>query len=185
MPEPAEKLIKDALQARREGRQQDAKRDLVEAVRKAGTPAKLAQALTALGQIERDLHHLDAALQHYEEAAAIYRAEGNDLRLAHTVRHLGDIHRYAGHTALSESSYDEALNIYRSNLQTRPLDLANAIRGLAILKGDTGDTARSISLWTEARNLYAEVGVNEGVAESDRRLAFLSQGSSQPGIGSI
>jgi len=186
MPERSEELLKNAIQARREGRHQDAKRDLVEAVdlcRKAGARAELARALTALGQIERDLHHTDAALRRYEEAVAIYRAEGrsegraegNDLRLAHSVRHLGDIHRSAGHAALAEPCYDEALNLYRANQQTTPLELANAIRGLAILKADTGDSPRAVSLWTEARDLYAKADVNDGVAESDRRLALLTE----------
>jgi tetratricopeptide (TPR) repeat protein len=184
MPEHWEKLLKDARQARREGRHQDAKRDLIEAVdlcRKSGARTELARALADLGQIERDLHHADAALQHYEEAVAIYRsegsaegsAEGNDLRLAHTVRHVGDIQRSAGHPALAEPCYDEALTLYRANPQTTPLDLANTVRGLAILKFDSGDVPRAVSLWTEARDLYAAVGVNEGVAESERRLALL------------
>jgi tetratricopeptide (TPR) repeat protein len=178
MTQQIESLIKDALRARREGRQQDAKRDLAEAVRKAGTQQKRARALTALGQIERDLQNLDAALQHYVEAAAIYRAEGNAPRLAHTVRHLGDIHRSAGHAAMAEPCYVEALTHYRNDKQTPPLELANAIRGFAILKGDVGDTPKAISLWTEARALYAEAAVPEGVAESERRLAVLNRGLS-------
>jgi len=190
MPEHWEKLLKDARQARREGRHHDAKRDLIEAVdlcRKSGARADLARALTDLGQIERDLHHADAALGLYEEAAAIYRsegsaerstegsAEGNDLRLAHTVRHVGDIHRSAGHAALAEPCYDEALSLYRANPQTTPLDLANTIRGLGILKFDSGDAPRAGSLWTEARSLYAKACANEGVAESERRLSLLAQ----------
>lgn len=180
MPEHWEKLLKDALQARREGRHQDAKRDLAEAVdrcRKSGPRTELARTLTALGQLERDLHHTEAALQLYEEAVAIYRTEAhserNELRIAHTIRHVGDIHRSAGRAALAELCYEEALNLYRANQQTTPLDLANAIRGLAILKADTGDSPQAASLWTEARDLYATAGVQEGVAESDRRLALL------------
>lgn len=131
MPERSETLLKAALQARREGRHQDAKRDLVEAVdlcRKSGPRTELARALTALGQIERDLHHTEAALQHYEEAVAIYRAEGsaeegNDLRLAHTLRHVGDIQRSAGHVALAGPCYDEAFNAV-------PRESANHATGL-------------------------------------------------------
>lgn len=182
MPERSEELLKNAVQARREGRHQDAKRDLVEAVelcRNTGEHAELARALTALGQIERDLHHSDAALQYYEEAAAIYRSEAHaeltDLKIAHTIRHVGDIHRSAGRAALAEPCYVEALNLYHANPQTTPLDLANAIRGFAILESDSGDSQRAIALWTEARDLYAQVGVNEGVAESDRRLALLKR----------
>ena len=76
---------------------------------------------------------------------------------------------------LAGPCYDEAFNLYRANPQTTPLDLANTIRGLAILKFDTGDAPRAVSLWTEARSLYAKAGVNEGVAESERRLALLTQ----------
>ncbi|MGA8301382.1 MAG: tetratricopeptide repeat protein [Terriglobales bacterium] len=176
MPEQIGNLIQDALQARRDSRYEDAKSGLAAAVnlcRKSGARSDLARALTALGQIERDLHHLNEALQHYEEAVAIYRDEGNRPRLAHTVRHLGDIHRSAGHPALAEPCYVEALEIYRSDQQTTPLELANAIRGFAILKAEARDKARATMLWTEARDLYAEAGVTEGVNESNQRLAAL------------
>jgi hypothetical protein len=89
MSDASDKLLSQALQARRERRLDDARRNLVEAVdpcRKAGVRVELAKALTGLGQIERDLDRSEAARQHYEEAVAIYRAEGDALRLAHTVR---------------------------------------------------------------------------------------------------
>ncbi|MGA7685870.1 MAG: tetratricopeptide repeat protein [Terriglobales bacterium] len=177
MPENVENLVTNALQARREGRSHDARRDLIAAVdlcRQAPAPADLARALADLGQIERDLGRLDAALKHYEEAAAIYRAQNNLPRLAHTIRHIGDIHRSAGHPALAEPCYEEALILYRNDKQTTPLDLANAIRGFAILKSDAGDSPKAIALWTEARDLYRVAAVNEGVAESSRRLALLT-----------
>jgi tetratricopeptide (TPR) repeat protein len=148
MPESAENLVTNALQARREGRHQDARRDLVAAVDlcRHAVPADLARALTALGQIERDLGHLDAALKNYEDAAAIYRALNNPSRLAHTIRHIGDIQRSAGRPALAEPCYEEALSFYRDDKQTTPLDLANSIRGLAIIKSDAGDSPRAIAL---------------------------------------
>jgi tetratricopeptide (TPR) repeat protein len=182
MSQVADKLLTHALQARREGRIQDAKDDLVDVVdlcRTADNQMELAAALTALGQIERALHHLDASRQHYEEAVTIYRAQGNDRKLAHTLRHLGDIHRSEGRTEVAESYYDQALTLYRSDKQTPPLELANAIRGLAILKHDSGAVGQAKLLWTEARDLYAIVNVNEGVAESSRRLALLSQRSGE------
>ncbi|MGA9640120.1 MAG: tetratricopeptide repeat protein [Terriglobales bacterium] len=177
MPEQSKELITDALQARREGRHQDAKRDLTGAVdlcRKGGAQVDVARALTALGQIERDLHNLDAALLHYQEAAAIYRGQANHSKLAHTIRHVADIHRSADRPALAEPCYDEALSLYRRDPQTTPLELANAIRGLALLKSAAGDAPRATALWTEARDLYGEADVNEGVAESERRLALLT-----------
>ena len=171
-----DQLLLQAFQARREHRLADAKRDLVEAVtlcRNSGTRTDLAKALTALGQIERDLEHGDVALQHYEEALALYRAEGDVLRIAHTVRHIADIHRHNRHPELAEPCYHEALTLYRSHEQTPPLDLANAIRGFAILKTDAGETEHARALWEEARDLYSAVNVEAGVAESKRRLALL------------
>ena len=49
----------------------------------------MAKALTSLGQIERDLQNNAAAREQYEEAVAIYRAEGDALKLAHTIRPWG------------------------------------------------------------------------------------------------
>ena len=147
--------------------------------RKAGSRAELAKALTGLGQIERDLHRREVALQHYEEAVAIYRAEGDVLMLAHSIRHVADIHLDEGRAELAEPHYHEALNLYRSHEQTPPLDLANAIRGLAILTHDAGRTDEARLLWQEARDLYAVVNVEAGVAESSRRLALLAQKTGQ------
>lgn len=178
MSEASDKLVQQALQARREHRLADAKRDLVEAVdicRKAGVRVDLAEALTGLGQIERDLHHSEAARESYEEAAAIYRAEGDVLRIAHTVRHLGDIHREEGRPDLAEPCYREALDLYRGHERTPPLDLANAIRGLAILKDEADEAEVARLLWEEARELYTSVNVEAGVAESSRRLARLTK----------
>ncbi|HET9365708.1 MAG TPA: tetratricopeptide repeat protein [Candidatus Angelobacter sp.] len=178
-------LLSRARRARFEN-PSDARRDLVEAValaRTAKDPMQLAQALTALGQIERDLHHSDEALHHYEEAAAIYRLADHrladhrtadvPLKLAHTIRHVGDIHRHEGRTEPAESCYQEALAIYRAHPEMPPLDLANALRGFALLKETAADPQTAKSLWEEAGKLYASVNVEAGVAESKRRLALL------------
>jgi tetratricopeptide (TPR) repeat protein len=179
MSDASDKLLREATRARRENRHADAKHTIVEAVdicRKTENRSDLAKALTGLGQIERDLHNNEAALGHYKEALAIYRAEGDALRIAHTVRHVGDIHQHEGHRELAEPCYREALKIYRSQERTPPLDLANAIRGLAILTFDAGEAEEAKTLWLEARDLYAGVNVAAGVAESIRRLALLERG---------
>lgn len=153
----------------------DAKRDLAEAValaRASNDRPRLAETLTALGQIERDLHHADEALRHYEEAAAIYRQGHDPLKLAHTVRHVADILQDEGRPEAAEPLYREALALYLSNEKTPQLDLANAIRGLALLTTNTGRSAEAKALWEEARSLYAAVGVDAGVAESSRQLAL-------------
>jgi tetratricopeptide (TPR) repeat protein len=182
MSETSDKLIQQALQARRENRFADAERDLVEAVdicRQAGVRVELARALTNLGQIERDLYRGDQVLQHYEEAVALYRAEGDVLRLAHTVRHVGDIQRGAGRLQLAERSYHEALELYRGHAGTPLLDLANTLRGFALLKNTVGDAEAARPLWEEARDLYAAVNVAAGVKESTRQLALLVRGREQ------
>lgn len=102
----------------------------------------MASALTRLGQIEKD----------YEEAATIYRAEGDALRLAHTVRHVGDVLREQRRLDLAESRYLEALQIYSA----------------------TGNTEPARLLWAEARDLYAAVDVEAGVTECNRRLTACS-----------
>ncbi len=151
----------------------DAERDPIESIercRRAGGGVDLARALTSLGQIERNLRRVGVAIEHYEEAAAIYRAEGDALRLAHTVRHLGDMHRGSERFALAEPCYREALAIYRRHELTPPLDLANALRGSALLEEMTGNTDAAKLLWAEARELYAAAGVKAGVEECCRKL---------------
>lgn len=178
MSDSSDKLLRQAWQARKENRHADAQRDLTLAVdtcRKAGDKATLAEALAALGQIERDLQNYETASRHYEEAVAICREEGDPLRLAHTVRHLGDIHRHEQHREQAELYYYEALSIYRKHELTPPLDLANTLRGLALLKEDCGEADEAILLWQEARGLYAAVGVEAGVAEGSRRIALLAE----------
>ena len=180
MPAQSDELIAQAREARRARRTDDAKRDLLQAIdllRRDHEQLKLAAALEGLGQIERDLHHLDAARQHYEEAAAIFAVGKYELGLAHAIRHVADIHREAGSIELAESSYNHALWLYRDIPDATPLELANAIRGLAILKSDSGQFDRARELWTEARNLYAAANVQAGVDESTHRLELLSKKS--------
>jgi tetratricopeptide (TPR) repeat protein len=130
-----------------------------------------AQELTALAYAERKQGNLDLARQHYEEAAALYRAEGADLRLAHTVRHVGDIYRQQGLLEPAGPCYEEALALYRQHPEANRLDLANALRATALFKEASGDLDESKVLWREAGELYAQVGIAEGVAESQRRQA--------------
>lgn len=178
MSEASEKLRMRALVARKESRLDDARQDLIEAIdlcRQANNDGAidLARALTALAQIERDLHKNEAALKNYEKAISIYRNKDDAQMLAHTIRHVADIHRNLGHTEAAESSYREALALYRADKNTPALDLANALRGYALLKGDLRDAEHAKALWEEARELYAAVNVEAGVAESARRLAAL------------
>jgi tetratricopeptide (TPR) repeat protein len=180
MASEVEALIGTAREARRERRLADAKNDLIKAValcRHAGNRIRLAKAIEALGQIERDLHNPEQARKHYEEAVSIYRVENHELSLAHAIRHVADIHREMGKAADAESCYNYALWLYRDIKETTPLELANAIRGLALLKDESGDVAQAQQLWNEARDLYTAADVQAGVDESTQRLALLSKKS--------
>jgi ankyrin repeat protein len=177
MPVGADALVQRALEARREKRLPDAKRDLDDAVarlREHGSKSELARALRELGELERHLPEAEAAIQHYEEAVDILRELNEPRRLAHTIRHLGDVYQDAGRSTVAETCYQEALAIYRSIEDTNPLELANAIRSLAVLKGEAAEIEEATRLWREAHDLYVTVKVPAGVAESAARLAILA-----------
>jgi tetratricopeptide (TPR) repeat protein len=170
-------LIKQGYRARREHRLAEARHCFLEAVdlcRKGSDRVLLAQALTGLGQIERDLNHGAAALKHYGEAVDLYRTLDRPLILAHTIRHVADILRNQVQLDLAAPCYEEALEIYRRHKETRPLDLANAIRGFALLEGEMGHTEEAKQLWLEARRLYAAVEVQAGVDEGDAQVHRLT-----------
>ena len=177
MSSSLEELIASGYKARKGHRPEQAKEVFSEAVRlsrKTAAPLLLASSLTGLGQIERDLDHNDAAVQHYREAVGILKGEPPDrLRFAHTIRHLADILREDGSPEEAAACYEEALKAYREHKETPPLDLANALRGFALLKGGIGENEQANSLWREARSLYESVNVQAGVEESERQIARL------------
>jgi tetratricopeptide (TPR) repeat protein len=177
METAAEILIRQGYEARRERRLAEARVQFAEAVelcREGSDQLLLAQALTGLGQIERDLGHLDAALKCYEEAVCLYRSLDRPLVLAHTVRHVADILRNQIQLDLATRHYKDALAIYRAHVETPPLDLANAIRGYALTAEETGEAGVARELWQEAKGLYSQVGVAAGIAEADARIARLA-----------
>jgi tetratricopeptide (TPR) repeat protein len=176
MTNEIEELLRQGWQARREGRLDDAKSQFSAAVTlaKEKPGVALAQPLTGLGQIERDLGDGPSALQRYLEAAALYRRHGDVQRIAHTIRHVADIYRQAGQAEAAEPHYREALTLYREDPRTSSLDLANTIRGLALLKSNASAQEDARRLWMEARDLYARADVQAGVVESSERLAVLA-----------
>jgi tetratricopeptide (TPR) repeat protein len=173
---PAADLVARGDEAHSEKRLADARNLFAEAVdrcRRANDRLLLAQALSGLGQVERDMGNSVQALRHYRDVVALYRAQGNPLLLAHAVRYVGDLLREQGQPGKAEPFYAEALGIYRNHAQTQPLDLANTIRGCALLKADLGDPEEATFLWHEAMALYEEAGVPVGVTECQSELAFL------------
>jgi len=109
----------------------------------------------------------------FREALALHRAVGHDRAIAHTVRHVPDVKRELGRDAQALESYREALALYRGHPKTNPLEVANALRGMALLRERMGEAGEARELWTEASALYRSSGVEAGVEESERRLAYL------------
>jgi len=127
VPDTPAELIASGYKARKEHRPEQAKEIFSEAVRLSRTAADsalLASSLVALGQIERDLNHIDLALQHYWEAVDILRTSPHRLRLAHATRHLADIFRKLGSREDALACYAEALksiaNTRKPRLSTLP-----------------------------------------------------------------
>ncbi len=173
MDSTPEAYAQAAVQARREGRGEDARQHAEQAValcREQGLREKLARALMLVGQVMRDAGQPAAALKPYEEAAGISREVDSSLRYAHTLRHLADLHCDLGELDLAEKAYTEALGIYRSEPNPNPCDLANAVRAYAVLKDAAGAAEAARPLWQEARGLYEKLGIEEGVEECDARL---------------
>lgn len=166
---PLEDTLAAAAAARRENRPQDALDILTQAVKQDRDP----RALTALGQIERDLGNNKSALALYREAAEIWRNRTDAPRLAHTIRHAADILLDLGRLPEAEPLYAEALALYRADSAARPMDIANTLRGYAILKQQTNQSEPARAYWQEAREIYAAHGIAQGVKEADRRLAHL------------
>lgn len=174
MDEGLESLLATGVQARLEGRLDDAF-DAFQCVANqshdVGSERRLVRALSGLGQIERDRSALDSAQRHYVAALNVSRALDDSLLIAGTARHLGDIFREIGLNEQAEPLLTEAISRYRRSLNTKVLDLANALRPLALLLASRGDASAARSLWQEARVLYSAVNVSAGTAECDAQIA--------------
>lgn len=168
-----EESIRQGYLARRESRPDDAARHFEHAIAEARTsnlPDELSQALKGLGQIERDQRTADRGLTHYTEALAIERTLGHPQDIAHTLRHLGDMHLQQSRPDAAEPYYEEAMAIYRADPDTGKLNLANALLGYSRLRRVRGDIEGSHMLLKEARAIYAELQIDAGVEDCDRRL---------------
>jgi tetratricopeptide (TPR) repeat protein len=172
----AAELLSNGHLAHSEKRFADAKKYFAQAVErchKINDRMLLAQALSGLGQIERDMGNAGAALKHYTDAVTLRRAQDDPLSLAHALRHVGDILRDQLQLEKAAPFYEEALEIYRKAEHAPPLDFANALRDYALLKTDLNDPDEAIYIWHEAMAHYAEAGVQAGVADCQSQIAFL------------
>lgn len=169
----SEMKAKQAAEARREGRLQDARRDILDAIeliRNSDSPDPLIRALMFAGQVERDEAKPTAALPFYIEAVELARETAAPLRRAHTVRHLADLYVELDELDLAEACFHESLSIYRDHEDSSVGDFANAIRGYAVLQDAAGNSDEAQLLWIEARDFYQSIGLEEGVVECNQRI---------------
>lgn len=131
-------------------------------------------AAAMIGQLQRDDGRLDDAIRSYEGAVRLAREAKDQPLLAHHLRHLGDIAVERGELERAEDCYAEAGTLMEANGTSR-LNKANSLRSVAILREKQGASAAAADLWSEVRTIYAAEGIEDGVRESDRRLAALGQ----------
>lgn len=99
-----------------------------------------ADALGALGRLERHTGHYDEALRHYGERIAWLRATPSTTPsgLAGALDDLADSEQRAGHYADAEAHAREALTIIEGDTQAKPSDLLDARDTLASAVTETG-----------------------------------------------
>jgi len=147
----------------------------VDIARNSGDERCLADALRALGNIQRRPPWLrDDANRTYAEAAAIYRSLDLPLDEAWVTRHIGINHEYGNRFTDAENAYEKALALYRAYATNDNLDYANAVRYVAVIKDRLGKREDSDRLWTETVERYEKVGIVEGIAEGTAHLTLFA-----------
>jgi len=150
-------------------------RRAVEAARQSGDKLALANALTALANVERRPPLTRAAaLRTYSEAAEIFRELDRPLDDAWVLRHIGIIHEYAHRLELAEEYYDRAVALYRQHSED-DLNYANAVRYPAVIKERLGKRDESLALWQEAHDRYRQCGIEDGVKEAATHIEALKK----------
>ncbi|MBP7776335.1 MAG: tetratricopeptide repeat protein [Acidobacteria bacterium] len=172
-----DELLRQAAEARRAARPEDARLHLIAAAataRSTGHGRALVAALAGLAQLLRDAGDAAGAVPLLEEAVTHGQQLQDPHALAHALRHLGELHLELGHVERAQQHLREALDLYRVQPATAPLDLANAVRPLAICLECQGADDQARMLWGEAHDLYAGLGIDAGVTECSAGVARLT-----------
>jgi len=150
-------------------------REAVEAARKSGDKLALADALTALANVERRPPLTRAAaLRTYSEAAQLFHELDRPLDEAWVLRHIGIVYEYLERLELAEEYYDRALAMYRQHSED-DLNYANAVRYPAVIKERLGKRDESAALWQEAHDRYRQCGIEAGIKESATHIEALKK----------
>ncbi len=134
------------------------------AAERVGSPWEQANVLQALGDVQQFRDDRDAALSHYQEALALFRAVGSKLGEANVLQALGDVQQFRKDMDAALSHYQEALALFRA-VGDR-LGEANVLveqSRLALIAGDQPEAER---LFAQANDIFRVIGTRYGVARS-------------------
>ena len=164
-------LFKQADDARRDGRLDDAEQLLDEAAKLSIDDWTLyGDGLCKRAQIRRDRGDRADAIALYEMAITFYQHDGVPRSVADCLRHLGDVQRETGDFIKAETHLLSALATYNRFATCAPLVLANTYRPLALLNEAMGKPEEARDYWIEALELYQQAGVEAGVEECQAHL---------------
>ena len=124
-------------------------------------------------KVRREAGDFPEAALLYEQAAAISEAADDRTRSLHSLRHAAEIQLHAGNVERAQQHIQIVLRHYREQMPVR-LEMANALRVGGLAAEAAGDFAQGRQLWGEAREIYAELKIDAGVTEADRRIAAMA-----------
>lgn len=158
------------------GRYDDAHRSFAEIVRLAyrvGARGTGAAALSRIARIYRQRGDYVAALAHFEQALALFRAADDRRGVASTQDDLAQVHRLIGHLERALSSAQEALEIRTRSQDARGQAVSH--NTLGFIEIDRGNFAEAKQQLEAALSIRLSIGDHEGAVQTRiglGRLAF-------------
>jgi tetratricopeptide (TPR) repeat protein len=120
-----------------------------------------ANALQALGDLERRLGNVERARQLYDEAISLFKKEQSDLGRANALQALGDLEAMSQNPTGAEQLYQQALMLYQKEQDA--VGLINTCVAMARLThafGRQGSEQASAQVWHErALSVARQTGV--------------------------
>eukprot|EP01030_Chromulinospumella_sphaerica_P000840 gene840-822_t len=130
-----------------------------------------ANALQALGDLDRRLGQIASARALYTQAIALYEKEQNDLGRANALRALGDLDSRLGQVDSARGLYTQAIALYEK--EQNDLGRANALQALGDLDSRLGQVDSARTRYTQAIALYEKEQHNLGRANALQALGDL------------
>lgn len=136
-----------------------------EEARKSGEALQLAQAQRDLGQLHASRGDLQAAIDQWRSALAIYEANNNTVQTALLYCDIGNARRQLGQGQRALKEYEQALMLLNSfdDQETRGVVLSNAATAYV----DLGDVESAEAFFVEAIDIASKLGDKR--AEATRR----------------